>query len=162
GQCGKLKCCLNYELDTYMDALKDIPTDINKLETIKGNAYLQKTDIFKRLMWFSFQGDDSWIPLPIDRVKEIQQQNLKGIKPKDSKEFTVTATGVKETERTYDYGNVVGQDSLTRLDDNKNKKRNTRGTSKDNNSRLDEATGENDPLPNNAPSKTPIERNSPG
>lgn len=162
GQCGKLKCCLNYELDTYMDALKDIPTDINKLETIKGNAYLQKTDIFKRLMWFSFQGDDSWIPLPIDRVKEIQQQNLKGIKPEDIKDLTVTATGVKEKERTYDYENVVGQDSLTRLDDNKNKKRNTRNRSKNKNSRLDKATGENNPLPNKAPSKKPIERNSPG
>ncbi len=161
GQCGKLKCCLNYELDTYMDALKDIPTDINKLETIKGNAYLQKTDIFKRLMWFSFQGDDSWIPLPIDRVKEIQQQNLKGIKPEDIKDLTIAATGVKEKERTYDYENVVGQDSLTRLDDNKNKKRNTRNRSKNKNSRLEKATGENKPLTHKAPSRKPIERNSP-
>lgn len=158
GQCGKLKCCLNYELDTYMDALKDIPTDINKLETIKGNAYLQKTDIFKRLMWFSFQGDDSWIPLPIDRVKEIQQQNLKGIKPEDIKDSTIVTTGIKEKERTYDYENVVGQDSLTRLDENKNKKRNSKNRSKNKNNRLEKTTGENKPLINKVPTKKLNER----
>ena len=157
GQCGKLKCCLNYELDTYMDALKDIPTDINKLETIKGNAYLQKTDIFKRLMWFSFQGDDSWIPLPIDRVKEIQQQNLKGIKPEDIKDLTIPPV-VKEKERTYDYENVVGQDSLTRLDENKNKKRNSKNRSRNKNNRLEKPTGENKPLVNKVPAKRPNEK----
>lgn len=158
GQCGKLKCCLNYELDTYMDALKDIPTDINKLETIKGNAYLQKTDIFKRLMWFSFQGDDSWIPLPIDRVKEIQQQNLKGIKPEDIKDLTIPTVGVKEKERTYDYENVVGQDSLTRLDENKNKRRNSKNRSRNKNNRLEKTTSENKPLMDKAPAKKPAER----
>lgn len=125
GQCGKLKCCLNYELDTYMDALKDIPNDINKLETKRGFAFLQKTDIFKKLMWFSYQGDDSWIPLPIDRVKEIQQENLLGNKPEDIKDMTAEVE-VKEKERTYDYENVVGQDSLTRLDDNRLKKKGNR------------------------------------
>jgi len=125
GQCGKLKCCLNYELDTYMDALKDIPTDINKLETKRGFAFLQKTDIFKKLMWFSYQGDDSWIPLPIDRVKEIQQENLLGNKPEDIKDMTPEGE-VKQKERTYDYENVVGQDSLTRLDDQKPKKKGNR------------------------------------
>ena len=145
GQCGKLKCCLNYELDTYMDALRDIPTDINKLETIKGVAYLQKTDIFKRLMWFSFQGDDSWIPLPIDRVKEIQQQNQKGIKPEDIKD-AITEPVVKEKERTYDYENVVGQDSLTRLDDNRGRKRSkSRSKNKNRNKQTEKATGENKP-----------------
>lgn len=146
GQCGKLKCCLNYELDTYMDALKDIPTDINRLESIKGNAYLQKTDIFKRIMWFSFQGDDNWIPLPIDRVKEIQQQNLQGIKPEDIKDLTIEVPA-KAKERTFDYENVVGQDSLTRLDDAKTKKRPSKNRSKNKNKRVEkvataESTGE--------------------
>jgi cell fate regulator YaaT (PSP1 superfamily) len=159
GQCGKLKCCLNYELDTYMDALKDIPTDINKLETIKGNAYLQKTDIFKRLMWFSFQGDDSWIPLPIDRVKEIQQQNLKGIKPEDIKDLTITPV-VKEKERTYDYENVVGQDSLTRLDENKNKKRNSKNRSRNKNNRLEKTSGGNKAAINKDPAKKATVENS--
>ncbi|HJP63609.1 MAG TPA: regulatory iron-sulfur-containing complex subunit RicT, partial [Mucilaginibacter sp.] len=69
GQCGKLKCCLNYELDSYMDALKGIPDNVNVLKTEKGDARLQKTDIFKKLMWFSYPMDDTWIPLEIDRVK---------------------------------------------------------------------------------------------
>jgi cell fate regulator YaaT (PSP1 superfamily) len=63
GQCGKLKCCLNYELDTYMDALKDIPNNVDKLETGKGLARLQKTDIFKKLMWYSYPDNEDWIPL---------------------------------------------------------------------------------------------------
>src|SRR5690606_37570565 len=95
----------------------------------KGNAYLQKTDIFKRLMWFSFQGDDSWIPLPIDRVKEIQQQNLQGIKPDAIKDLSIEIEP-KEKERNYDYENVVGQYSLTRLDDTKTKKRPSKSRSK--------------------------------
>src|SRR5690554_7056054 len=65
GQCGKLKCCLNYELDSYMDALKDIPNDVNRIETQNGVAFLQKTDIFKKTMWFSFPGAENWIPLDI-------------------------------------------------------------------------------------------------
>jgi len=155
GQCGKLKCCLNYELDTYMDALKDIPTDINKLETLKGNAYLQKTDIFKRLMWFSFAGDDSWIPLPIDRVKEIQQQNSKGIKPEDIKDLTIVVE-TKEKERTFDYENVVGQDSLTRLDDTKTKKRPSKNRSKNKNRRVEKTSGETKPIEKKVVEKKPI------
>lgn len=82
GQCGRLKCCLNYELETYMDALKDIPTIEKSLQTIKGEAFLQKTDIFKRVMWFGYRGEESnWIPVTVDRVKEIMALNEKGIKP---------------------------------------------------------------------------------
>lgn len=116
GQCGKLKCCLNYELDTYMDALKDIPDDVDKLETEKGMARLQKTDIFKKLMWFSYPNEESWIPLEIKRVREIQKMNREGQKPEDLKEEAaeiVPATVAK----ILDYENVVGQDSITRLDD---------------------------------------------
>lgn len=159
GQCGKLKCCLNYELDTYMDALKDIPTDINRLETVKGNAYLQKTDIFKRLMWFSFQGDDNWIPLPIDRVKEIQHQNSQGIKPADIKDLTVVVES-KPKERTYDYENVVGQDSLTRLDDSKPKKRSSKNRSKNKNKKVntDINTTERRDIEKKGVEKSPVER----
>jgi cell fate regulator YaaT (PSP1 superfamily) len=139
GQCGKLKCCLNYELDTYMDALRDIPTNINRLETVKGNAYLQKTDIFKKLMWFSFQGDDSWVPLTIDRVREIQAQNQQGLKPEDIRDLTVEID-VKPKERTYDYENVVGQDSLTRMDDSRGRKRSSKSRSK-NKRRSDKPSG---------------------
>jgi cell fate regulator YaaT (PSP1 superfamily) len=122
GQCGKLKCCLNYELDSYMDALKDIPNNVEKLETVKGPAYLQKTDIFKRLMWFAYPRDENWVPLHIEQVKEIQILNKEGKKPEDLK--TIMADILpKEKSVEYDYENVVGQDSLTRLDETKRKKR---------------------------------------
>lgn len=121
GQCGKLKCCLNYELDTYMDALKGIPDNVNVLKTEKGDARLQKTDIFKKLMWFSYPMEDTWIPLEIDRVKEIQEMNKQGIIPEDLGETVETES---KPVKALDYENVVGQDSLTRLDERNRKKKN--------------------------------------
>ena len=130
GQCGKLKCCLNFELDSYMDALRDIPNNVDKLETNKGPAYLQKTDIFKHLMWFAYPRDENWVPLHIDRVREIQQLNRDGKKPEDLREVMVELTPKVKTIE-YDYENVVGQDSLTRMDETKKKKRpNTRNKPK--------------------------------
>ncbi len=80
GQCGRLKCCLNYELDTYMDAIKDIPQVEKPLQTEQGPAKLQKTDIFRKLMWFSYNNDNDWHSITCDRVKEIQELNEQGIK----------------------------------------------------------------------------------
>ena len=80
GQCGRLKCCLNYELDTYMDAIKDIPYVDKPLQTEQGSAKLQKTDIFRKLMWFSYNNDNDWHSITCDRVREIQELNEKGIK----------------------------------------------------------------------------------
>src|SRR5690554_6269766 len=81
GQCGRLKCCLNYELDTYMSALKDIPTVEKPLLTESGPAKLQKTDIFRKLMWFSYNNDNNWHSIGCDRVREILALNEKGEKP---------------------------------------------------------------------------------
>lgn len=84
GQCGRLKCCLNYELNTYLDALKAFPKNVDKLETLKGTAHLFKTDIFKRLMYFAYRKDFGAIevhPLTVEQVKEIHALNKKGIKP---------------------------------------------------------------------------------
>lgn len=81
GQCGRLKCCLNYELETYLDALSDIPTVEKPLKTEKGNAVLQKTDIFRRIMWFSYNNDMNWHSLPIHQVVEIMKMNENGILP---------------------------------------------------------------------------------
>ncbi len=78
GQCGRLKCCLNYELETYMEALEFIPDVHEPLKTSIGDAKLQKTDIFKALMWFSVGSDSNWHKLGVDRVKEIQEMNKKG------------------------------------------------------------------------------------
>ena len=83
GQCGKLKCCLNYEIDAYLDAQRDFPSVRQPLETLEGTAYHQKTDIFKRVMWFSYDQNSSAniTVVPIDRVKEILAMNKRGEKP---------------------------------------------------------------------------------
>lgn len=128
GQCGKLKCCLNYELDSYMDALKDFPEVNNvKLETERGRAFHQKTDIFRRTMFFSYTDEpDNFIPLTVDRVKEVIEMNKAGNKPTE----LLMHVEKKIIEKKPDYENVVGQDSLTRFDKakkprfkNNNKKR---------------------------------------
>lgn len=123
GQCGKLKCCLNFELDSYMDALKEIPNDVDRIETQIGIAYLQKTDIFKKIMWFSFPNTENWIPLTIEKVKEFAELNKSGTKPLGL-DSNPEQQEVKKP-KNLDYENVVGQDSLTRLDD-KNKRRKNR------------------------------------
>ena len=121
GQCGKLKCCLNFELDTYLDALKDIPDHVSHIDTLKGVARWQKTDIFKRLMWFSYPGEENWIPLPVSRVLELVELNKKGQKPEDLQEAQILPKG--PAPRVLDYENVVGKDSITRLDDRQKKKK---------------------------------------
>ena len=95
GQCGRLKCCLNYELDTYIDALRDIPTVEKPLETEKGKAYLQKTDIFRKIMWFGYGSESTWHPLPISRVLEIAELNARGVLP-ESFEILTTLAEKKE------------------------------------------------------------------
>lgn len=81
GQCGRLKCCLNYELDTYMQALEDIPQVEKPLQTLKGEARLEKTDIFRKILWFSFEKDNNWLPVSAQRVAEIIKMNDAGKKP---------------------------------------------------------------------------------
>lgn len=124
GQCGKLKCCLNYELDMYLEAIKDFPDSQTKLKTKKGRAFNIKTDIFRGLMWFIYEGEgmNSPIPLEVDRVKEIIKLNEKGKTPEDLKDFMVREEVVVEP----DYENVVGQDSLTRFDDKNKRRKNSR------------------------------------
>lgn len=122
GQCGKLKCCLNFELDMYLEAIKDFPDSQTKLATKKGRAFNIKTDIFRGLMWFVYEGEgmNSPIPLEVKRVSEIIKMNEEGKKPDDLRDFMIAQVVVKEP----DYENVVGQDSLTRFDDkNKNKRK---------------------------------------
>ena len=90
GQCRRLKCCLNYELDTYMDALKDIPELKKPLLTSKGEARLQKTDIFKKIMWFGYENENSWIPITAERAKEVLTRNQAGEKPATLKEDNIS------------------------------------------------------------------------
>lgn len=131
GQCGKLKCCLNYELDMYVEAIKGFPGSNVKLKTKKGDAFMQKMDIFKRKLWYSYHSDPShFIELNLDKVQEIVSKNKQGEHP-DSLEIFVQAF-VEEPK--HDYENVVGQDSISRFDKQKgkrpNKKRNQKSKRK--------------------------------
>jgi cell fate regulator YaaT (PSP1 superfamily) len=126
GQCGKLKCCLNFELDMYMDALKDFPSTEIKLKTEKGIGIHIKTDVFKELMWYLHQTDatsgPNLIALSPARVKEIIALNKEGKKPADLKDFEESFE-----VKTPDYSNVVGQDDLNRFDKNFKKKNKRKG-----------------------------------
>jgi cell fate regulator YaaT (PSP1 superfamily) len=120
GQCGKLKCCLNYELDTYMDALKDFPDFDTKLVTEKGDAICQKQDIFKGLMWFAYTNNfANWHVLNIEQVKEIVAENKLKNKVSSLEDFAIET--VDEQEKNFN--NAMGQESLTRFDQPKKKKR---------------------------------------
>jgi cell fate regulator YaaT (PSP1 superfamily) len=129
GQCGKLKCCLNYELDTYLDALKDIPRNDIKLITEKGTAVCQKTDIFKRILWYGYEKQGmNWHKISVDKANEIIALNRKGEKVSCLEDF-------EEEERISEskiFENVVGQDSLTRFDKpkSKNNRKRNKGKSK--------------------------------
>lgn len=113
GQCGKLKCCLNYELDTYLDALKDFPKTEVKLHTKKGTAVCQKIDIFKGLLWYAYEGDwSNWHTLTADQANQIITANSKKEPVNSLEEYAVEV----QEETKPDFNNVVGQDSLTRFD----------------------------------------------
>ena len=132
GQCGKLKCCLNYELDAYLDALKEFPKTDTKLYTEKGTAVCQKTDIFKGFMWFAYEGEwMNWHKLTTAQAREIIELNKKKQKIASLEEYASEL--VEDTKA--DFENVVGQDSLTRFDSpkRKNKRRNNRNKKKGNN-----------------------------
>ncbi len=129
GQCGKLKCCLNYELDTYLEALEEFPRSDVKLNTEKGRAVCQKIDIFKGLMWFSYENEGmNWHEMEVAKVNEIIALNKKGNKATSLEEY-IEDKIIPDAEL---FNNVVGQDSLTRFDQprRRRKKRRTSGASK--------------------------------
>jgi cell fate regulator YaaT (PSP1 superfamily) len=142
GQCGRLKCCLNFELDTYLDALQHFPDNAESFETAKGRAFLIKKDIFKNLMWYIIQGGSKHYPLTIQRVKEIQKLNAQGIQPEDLEAVEVTSSKPKEIEPQF--VDVVGQISLRSLEKNDRRRRdqqrdnrNDRGNNSNSNRRPD-------------------------
>ena len=122
GQCGRLKCCLNYELDTYLDALQHFPENCDTLKVAKGNAVLIKKDIFKNLMWYTLPESNKQYPLSIDRVK-IKSLNQQGVIPEEL-EAVITTSKPKEIEP--EYADVVGHISLRSLEktDKKRKQQN--------------------------------------
>ena len=121
GQCGRLKCCLNYELDTYMDALQFFPDDADSIEVAASRAFLVKKDIFRNLMWYSLPDSNKQYPLTIERVKKIKELNRQGIRPESLEPVEVVTSKPKEIEPVY--ADVVGQISLKSLEKTSRKRR---------------------------------------
>jgi cell fate regulator YaaT (PSP1 superfamily) len=122
GQCGRLKCCLNYELDTYLDALQHFPDDCDTLQVSKGMAILVKKDIFKNLMWYALPDSNKQYPLTIERVQKIKSQNRQQIIPEELEPVEVTISSSKEKQP--EFVELVGQIKLSTLDKKeKNKNR---------------------------------------
>lgn len=133
GQCGRLKCCLNYELDTYLDALSVFPDHADHLDTVKGTAHLQKRDIFKNLMWYSYSDNNKQYPLSIVRVKEILKLNKLGQKADDLQPVELEVKPDKQGNIKTDMGfmNDVGQSSLKNLEKGNKKKKPNKNQSRD-------------------------------
>lgn len=121
GQCGRLKCCLNFELDTYLDALQQFPDYADTLDTESGTAHLIKKDIFKNLMWYVLPNNTKHYPLTIQRVKEIKRLNREGQKVAELEPVEITSGKIKEAEPAF--VDLVGQISLRTLEKNERKKR---------------------------------------
>jgi len=121
GQCGRLKCCLNFELDTYLDALQNFPDYADALDTAMGTAHLIKKDIFKNLMWYILPNNTKHYPLTIQRVKEIKRLNGQGVKVDELQAVEVTSSKPKEVEPAF--ADVVGQISLRSLERNDKRRR---------------------------------------
>lgn len=149
GQCGKLKCCLNYEVDAYIDEQKDFPSANVWLNTGEGMLYHQKTDIFGRAMWYSFdkEGKGAFIKLAIPRIKEIIALNKKGIIPPK-------ADNPKENQPVdIKYTDGVGQDSLNRFDEKKQQKNRNRNRNRNNNNNNNNSNNNNNRRPSNKPTE---------
>ncbi len=126
GQCGRLKCCLNFELDTYLDALQNFPDDCDMIELARSRAFLVKKDIFRNLMWYTMPDSNKQYPLTIESVKKIKALNRQGIRPEELETVEVVSKKPVEIEPTY--VDVVGQISLKSLEKTSRKRReNERG-----------------------------------
>jgi cell fate regulator YaaT (PSP1 superfamily) len=132
GQCGKLKCCLNYELKCYLDAQSDFPDTSIPLETEQGKAYHNKTDVFRRIIWYTFEKNTEnagLIPLDVDVVKDIIAQNRQGIKVKELH----ANEDVQSKKSENNYQNAAGEDSISRFEEKKRKKKKNKGSKNKNN-----------------------------
>lgn len=123
GQCGRLKCCLNYELDTYLDALQQFPDYAETLDTAMGTAQLIKKDIFKNLMWYILPNNTKHYPLTIQRVKEIKQLNRQGQKADELQAVEIVSSKQREENEPAAFVDLVGQISLKTLEKNDRRRR---------------------------------------
>jgi cell fate regulator YaaT (PSP1 superfamily) len=129
GQCSKLKCCLNYELDTYLDAWDTFPK-IRQIETATGTIFLQKTDVLKGVMYFSTNGSSQLFPVSVEKVKEMIDSNKKGER---------LEIHVDSEELDSEFKSAVGEDSLTRFDRNKKKRKKKRNNNNQKNGNKNKA-----------------------
>ncbi len=150
GQCGRLKCCLNFELDTYLDALQGFPDYADTLQTQMGQAFLIKKDIFKNLMWYTLPNNTKHFPLTIDRVKEIKNLNKQGIIVDELEAVELTNGKPKEVEP--DFVDVVGQISLRSLEKNDRRRRDQQ---RNNGPRQEGNRPQQNFRPNNGPNNRP-------
>lgn len=141
GQCGRLKCCLNYELDTYMDALQFFPDDADVIEMAKSRAFLVKKDIFRNLMWYTLPDSTKQYPLTIERVRKIKELNKQGIRPEDLEPVEVISNKPKEIEPVY--ADVVGQISLKTLEKTSRKRRSGERNQQNNNNQQPQQRNKN-------------------
>lgn len=140
GQCGRLKCCLNYELDSYMESLKNLPKVTKPLKTEQGEAILQKTDIFKAQMWFSYKNNaQSWIQVSAERVAEVQEMNKNGQIPPSLSEEEEQKVRFEEQEAVQEIEELEALDKkLAKIEDKtkrQQKKKRNQGKSSNSNQR---------------------------
>ena len=160
GQCGRLKCCLNYELDTYMDALHEFPKDADFLKTENGDARLVKTDIFKKLMVYEYSDASKQYALTIDKVKEIRAMNVEGKKPDHLEGLKVEAEPAK---KEVDYINVIEHVSLKTIEKagKKNKNPNQRNPNQRNPNQKNPNQRPQNPRPQNQQDNNPNRNKKP-
>jgi len=144
GQCGKLKCCLNYELDSYLDVLKDFPDTGIALLTEKGKAVFQKMDIFQRLLWYAYLDSPiQWYKLTVDQANAIIEQNKKKEQPANLEDFS-SELDLDTTER-ISFMDSMKQDSITRFDKpktSKNKRHKRKNNNNSNNNKRPNTNGQ--------------------
>lgn len=155
GQCGRLKCCLNYELDTYLDALQHFPDNAEMLHTTKGTANLIKKDIFRDLMWYILPDSSKHYPVTIKRVKEIQIMNRRNEKPDDLQAIEIVSNKVKENDNAF--VELVGHISLKTLEKNSRRRNdnNRPQQGRPDNSRPQQGRPDNNRQQSNAPQRRP-------
>lgn len=154
GQCGKLKCCLNYELDTYLEAMDFFPKLDTKIKTVNGLAMCQKIDVFRSLMWYSYvENGMKWYEISTDKVKEMMEKNEKGELIKDLGDFAEPEDEVDKLK----FSEVATQDSLTRFDTPK--KASTKRRSRPKNKRGRKRAGEKPSAKQSTPNKDSNTRN---
>ncbi len=149
GQCGRLKCCLNYELDTYLDALQQFPDNADTLDTVMGTAHLIKKDIFKNLMWYILPNNSKHYPLTIQRVKEIKRINQQGQRVDELQAIEIISKQ-KETEPAF--VELVGQISLKTLEKDDRRRRDQQRSGPQSPNRNDQRSNDqrpNEQRPNN-------------